>query len=405
MKKIIDIILIISLLLVSFPVNAKTPETLGDLRKQYEDLLKEQQEYNNKSEAAKQEIKNKEAAITQAKKDLTDAEAKEEETELKIDESNKKIEELKLEVEKILLYLQHIESKNIYLEYVADASSITDFIMRVKGVKEISNYVQDTIDNLETEIEINEELVEELKQVQKELAEKIENYQNAIAKLYSNVEEYNEFALDLEDQVEAAKEEYEVNKRICQQNLGKTSDSVKLSDCSKVPVNGRWLKPLTSGVVTSPQGYRTHPVTGVAYSYHDGIDIGVSEGTPIYAAAAGQVVAKVSRSTCGGNRLYINVLVDGVQYTTYYYHLLRFNVNVGDVVDQNTIIGYVGGYSTSSRHGGYDTCTTGAHLHFGVQKGYYNVKTGLIRSNIMVPPGFRNNVGYRFTSRTDFYKG
>ncbi len=404
MKKVISIVLVLALLLVSFPVYAKDAETLGDLRKQYEALLKEQQDYNNKSEAAKQEIKNKQQAINNAKKELTDAEAKQEETETKINESNTKIEELKEEVEQVLTYLQHIESKNIYLEYVADASSLTDFIMRVKGVKEISNYVQETIDNLEAEIAKNEELVEELKQVQKELEEKIENYQAAIAKLYANVAEYDEFALDLEDQVKAAKEEYDVNKRICQANLGKTNDSVKLSDCSKVPVNGRWLKPLTSGVVTSPQGYRTHPVTGVAYSYHDGIDIGVSEGTPVYAAAAGQVVAKIAKTSCGGNRLYIDVNVDGVKYTTYYYHLLRFNVNVGDIVDQNTIIGYVGGYSTSTRHGGYDACTTGAHLHFGVQKGYYNVQTGLVRGNIIVPPGFNNNVGYRFTSRTDFYQ-
>jgi murein DD-endopeptidase MepM/ murein hydrolase activator NlpD len=99
--------------------------------------------------------------------------------------------------------------------------------------------------------------------------------------------------------------------------------------------------------------------------------------------------------------LYINVNVGGVKYTTYYYHLLTVNVKVGDVVTQNTVIGTVGGYSTSTTHGGYDSCTTGAHLHFGVAKGYYS--GSINRANVITPPGFPNAKGYRFTSRTDYY--
>ena len=99
--------------------------------------------------------------------------------------------------------------------------------------------------------------------------------------------------------------------------------------------------------------------------------------------------------------LYINVVVGGQKYTTYYYHLLKVNVKVGDVVTQNTVIGTVGGYSTSTAHGGYDTCTTGAHLHFGVAKGFFT--STLIRNNVITPPGFPNSTGYKFSSRTDYY--
>ena len=91
-----------------------------------------------------------------------------------------------------------------------------------------------------------------------------------------------------------------------------------------------------------------------------------------------------------------------VKYTTYYLHLLKYNVKVGDIVTQNTVIGYVGGYSTSKAHGGYDGCTTGAHLHYGVQSGWYSgyVKT----ANVLIPPpGMKNSVGWRFNSRTDLY--
>jgi stage II sporulation protein E len=42
----------------------------------------------------------------------------------------------------------------------------------------------------------------------------------------------------------------------------------------------------------------------------------------------------------------------------------------GDIVTKDTVIGYVGGYSTASNRGGYDQCTSGTHLHFGMAEGH-----------------------------------
>ena len=49
----------------------------------------------------------------------------------------------------------------------------------------------------------------------------------------------------------------------------------------------QWPLPV-AGTITSPQGYRTDPITGET-SYHSGTDIAVPEGTPILAAADGTV--------------------------------------------------------------------------------------------------------------------
>lgn len=383
---------------------AATAETLGDLRREYESLLAEKREYDNMTEAAKNEIAAKEAAIQQAEEDITEAEDQYDEAELAIIESNENIASLEEETKKVLLYMQQMQGQNAYVEYVTGASSMTELIMRVEAVNQVTGYIQKTTKNLEKEIKRNEELKIELEEKQKELEAQITSYEAVIAEQYNNIEEYSEFSLDLETQVENAKDLYDRYRETCQSVVGSIADDVLLSSCSNVPLNSGWLKPLNSGVITSAQGYRTHPVTGQKYKFHAAVDIGGNaEGTPIYAAASGVVSGIAYRTSCGGNKVYIQVTVGGVRYTTYYYHLLAINVNVGDVVTQNTVIGTVGGGSTSSSRGGYDRCTTGAHLHYGVAEGWYSNEPP--SSQVIAPPGFNNVVGYRFSSRTDYYTG
>ena len=383
---------------------AAVAETLGDLRREYESLLAEKREYDNKTEEAKAEIEAKQAAISQAEEDITEAEKQYDEAELAIVESNENIASLEEETKKVLLYMQQMQGQNAYVEYVTGASSMTELIMRAEAVNQVTAYIQTTTKNLEAEIKKNEDLKVELQEKQKKLEEQITSYEAVIAEQYDNIEEYSEFSLDLETQVENAKNLYESYKETCQSTVGSTADDVVLSTCSNVPLNSGWLKPLNSGVVTSAQGYRTHPVTGQKYKFHAAVDIGGNkEGTPVYAAASGVVSGVAYRNRCGGNKVYIQVTVGGVRYTTYYYHLLSINVSVGDVVTQNTVIGTVGGGSTSTSNGGYDACTTGAHLHFGVAEGWYSNEPP--SSQVIAPPGFKNSVGYRFYSRSDYYTG
>ena len=401
LKKVVFFLVIFMLGILN--VNGAS-ETLGDLRNAYNDLLQQQTENNQKSEAAKAEIKAKENAIKEANQAIHKAESDIEVANQKITESNQKIDEMTNEVNEVLVMLQQLRSNNAYLEYASGASTVTDFVTRIAALEQVSSYMQETMVKLEKEIKDNEALKEELKKKQDELTVNIKTYEEAIKKSNNDLQTYNEFSLGINDKVAVAKKELEMYESMCQKTVGKTTDEVKLSSCTNMPLNGSWLKPLTYGFVTSSWGYRVHPVTGALYSFHNGMDIGGNaEGTPVYAAASGIVVAKVYRYSCGGNMLYINVNVNGQEYTTYYYHLLNFNVNVGDVVTQNTILGWVGGYSTSTQYGGYDYCTTGAHLHFGVAKGYYNSRTGIVNSSIITPPGFKNAYGYQFYSRYDMH--
>ncbi len=389
------------------PVAASTEKpTLGDLKRDLEALKKEKAENDAKTEAAKQEIAAKQAAIEKAQADVHAAEEEQIRVEEEIEASTKRIEELTEEVKNILVYLQQMQSQNAYVEYVSGASTVTDMIMRIAVVEQISNHINDTITNLKEEIKRNEALRQELIEKQEKLKKDVENYQKAISALYGSIEGYDAFEADIETKIQTAQKKLEEFTPLCQEYASdKGDDAILAEDCVKPAVNGgyviengAWLKPLERGTITSTIGTRWG-------SYHNALDIGGAspfEGTPVYAAAAGVVSGRTERYKCGGNMLFIDVNVNGEPFTTYYYHLLKFNVNIGDIVDQNTIIGWVGGYSTSTAHGGYDTCTTGAHLHFGVQKGYYNGYS-ITKSNVITPPGFPNSKGWSFTSRYQMY--
>jgi murein DD-endopeptidase MepM/ murein hydrolase activator NlpD len=118
--------------------------------------------------------------------------------------------------------------------------------------------------------------------------------------------------------------------------------------------DGFLLAPVV-GSVTSPFGYRIHPIYGY-WGLHDGTDFGVSCGEGMRAAANGKVISRYYSSVYG-NRLYIDVgKVNGHALTVVYNHATSYDVNVGDTVTRGQVVGYVGSTGWS----------TGCHLHFTV---------------------------------------
>lgn len=397
-KKILGICLLniisITYLLSPISVNASSdPKTLGDLKKALADLQKQKSDNEANKQYTQSQIAQRERQINQAEAEISQAEADIEEAEAKITESNEKIDELKEKTKELLKFLQQMKSQSDYLEYVSGASSMTDLVMRVSAVEQITSYNKEFLDELQDLIDENEKLKIELAAKEKELEGKIVSYQATIKSLYGDLASYDKFTLDIDTQIKTMQSQVNAYVKLCASSPNSyLGDNELLSDCTRTPYNAGWLKPLKRGTVTSTIGSRWG-------SYHNALDIGGNgEGTPVYAAAAGTVSGIVWRYRCGGNMLYINVNVGGKQYTTYYYHLLTINVKYGDIVTQDTVIGTVGGGKSTQS---YDSCSTGAHLHFGVSNGYY---TGSIkRANVITPPGFPNSKGYKFTSRTDYH--
>jgi murein DD-endopeptidase MepM/ murein hydrolase activator NlpD len=114
---------------------------------------------------------------------------------------------------------------------------------------------------------------------------------------------------------------------------------------------GGYLKWPVSGPITSPFGWRIHPVYGYR-SFHTGIDIGVPMGTTVKAARYGKVIYTGWNGAFG-----LVVIIDhGNSLATMYAHLSRVFVSVGQQVRTLQSIAASGNTGTS----------TGPHLHFQV---------------------------------------
>ncbi|MBW4564166.1 MAG: M23 family metallopeptidase [Mojavia pulchra JT2-VF2] len=104
--------------------------------------------------------------------------------------------------------------------------------------------------------------------------------------------------------------------------------------------------------ITSLFGWRTHPITG-GRRFHAGTDIGAPMGTPILAAAKGQVE---TANWLGGYGLAVVINHSSAQQTLYG-HMSEIFVQPGQWVEPGTMIGRVGSTGNS----------TGPHLHFEVR--------------------------------------
>ena len=399
-KIFLSIAIVLSVVIAPYNPEAKSASTLRELRDELSKLQSQKKANETEKANSKSEIKNKTAAINTAYSEIEIASGKIEVAKQKIAESEVEIEKVSAETKELITFMQIMSGENAYTEYVSGAGSVTDMIMRLSAIDQITDYNREQLERLESLIKENEQLKIDMANYQKQLNDNISAYENRINKLDQRLAELDELADSIDDQIKNQKAliDYYVG-------LGCKEDQ-NLQECVSIANNSGWLKPLKKGYVSSLYGYRKHPTTGV-YKLHNGIDLaGNNEGTPVYAAASGTVAAITRKSSCGGNKVYVHVYVNGVAYTTYYFHLLSINVKVGDKVNTDTVIGTVGGGPQTRS---YDKCSTGAHLHLGVAKGFYlgGGKDGYssystLVSKSMTPPGFGGK-GWHFYSRTQFY--
>ena len=145
-----------------------------------------------------------------------------------------------------------------------------------------------------------------------------------------------------------------------ERELAKQSASIgsyinKTAKDSNVQVASGFIKPI-QGRITSPFGWRTHPIFN-SRSFHSGIDIGGPNYGEIRASNSGKVIYSGWYGGYGKVVIIEHGMVNGKPITTLYAHMSSILVSNGQRVNKGQVIGKEGttGYST------------GPHCHFEVR--------------------------------------
>lgn len=153
--------------------------------------------------------------------------------------------------------------------------------------------------------------------------------------------------------IEAAEPKETVEKK--KDKESKTDNKKKITKQSDKNINeGGGFKWPIAGKITSPYGWRRHPITRRS-DFHSALDIKAPHGAPIRASRGGKVVYAGWMSGYGKTV----VIEHSNGYSTLYGHCSSIEVNKGDSVSVNEVIARVGATGRA----------TGAHVHFELRSG------------------------------------
>ena len=354
------------LLIWAFCQGFAVPSLAENLEAELSDVQSQMNEAQHRKELAEEQIGSVSELLRQIQSELdvalnelhaievqqSQVNAQIQQTEVELAAAQKRLDERERILNKRLRDV-YMHGKLNYLEVILGAKNFTDFANRLEFLKRIVSADL----NLITEIRAERELILQKKQqleVQRQQLAKLQAEAEAKKTVVENKKQDQLIVLArLQDEKALAEASYaelqatsqDIEARIrARQQQGASAGQV-------VHGSGVFIWP-TSGPITSPFGYRIHPIFGTQI-YHSGIDIGVDTGTPIMAADSGVVV----EADWLGGYGYAVVIDHGNGLSTLYGHNSELAVSPGQSVQQGQVIAYAGstGYST------------GPHCHFEVR--------------------------------------
>ncbi len=371
------------MLTVSAPVVLADDEDLQDQLSSVQSQMAEQAQKKSEAEAV---IGNVYEKLRVIQENLDAAKAAYESISSQIGETDKKIADTQSELEKAQAHLSKREvvlSRRIrdiymngqlnYLDVIIGAKDFNDFATRVELLRRVVNSdlelissireERDKIDEakkileeerqrlatLQTEAEAKKTEIEQHKAEQQAILRKAETDKATAEEAYVELEASSNQIAQMLREREAARQAAQAAAASGGSSGGGDDDS----SYQPVSGSGQMIWPV-NGVITSPFGYRTHPIFG-RQILHSGIDIGVDEGTPVHAADGGVVVEAGWISGYG----YCVIIDHGNGTSSLYGHNSSLAVSSGQAVSQGQVIAYAGSTGNS----------TGPHVHFEVRVG------------------------------------
>lgn len=361
MLKKLNYIILMSIFLIPMfiqPLNVSANgKKLRDLLENLDRLEQELKKINNDKNLTESRINQIIGNVERINNEVVSIEKKIVEISNEIEQLNQDIIEKEEDIKKLVNFLQLSAGENAYLEYAFGAATLTDFIYRLSIVEQLTKHNDKLINDMNEMIESQKQKSKDLAQHKVDIKVKRETLIAEQFKLGDKISILAENSLSKTEEIADARKTIRNYEKLgCKPND-------LLVECTRVNSDVAFARPLTAGVITSPYSYRYHPITGV-YHQHLALDIANSTGTPLFPTANGTVV-HIGFSTCGGNYVTIQHVVNGKYYASRYMHMNRVYVSVNQKVTRDTQIGTVGGGES------YDRCSTGSHVHFQIAQGVY----------------------------------
>lgn len=397
-KRLLQFLFIICLLISNFYIPEVKAQTLRELREELEELKEKYEDNQLQIDLTEEEIAQTKDRIATIRTTILDIQENIYELKNTIEQLNQDILDKEAEIEDILVFFQVANGENAYLEYAFGAKDFTDFIYRLAVSEQLTSYNEELVEQYKQDIEESKQKTEELEQEEINLNNERDDLEVEIAKLGNRLEELDSDSISIEEQLAMKESEIELYT-----SLGCGEDET-IEQCSReiLPPDTTMWRPTPTGYISGYSGWRISPLNGNR-EFHHGLDMSDSganwDDYPIYSIANGLVVYvdNSNTSSCGGNKVYIQHLINGQFYTSGYWHLREATVEVGQTVTKNTQIGVMGGYPGSEY---WDECSTGAHLHLELSDEPFNSENGGSESIYGLRDGFlRPELNINFPSK------
>jgi len=284
--------------------------------------------------------------------------------EIAIQEKQAEIDEIDAFVQELMRYQQSHMNFNSHVEFVMEADSLVDLLLRMSAIEDIGKYNQSTLEKLKILIEelnlIKEQLLEDKAQLD-ELRAQIKKEEATVAVLLVRVAEIEKELLIQEVEFEA-----KLNRIYSEiDNIQEIFNNIA-GALDEIPSTIGWTRPANNVRMSAGAWYYPASFGG---GVHLGVDYAGPIGTAVYAAGNGVVIASANAcpttgylgSSCGypgsgggGNQVYLLTRINGNLYVVKYLHMRKDTVvKTGTVVNAGDKIGEIGSSGNSS----------GAHVH------------------------------------------
>ena len=393
MMKKIAIVLIVICLFFSIGSGYAKEKTLGELKAEAEANRKAYSQAKSEKELTIEEKEKATAEKEAVQKEIETIQDSLKAIEQQIAKIQEDIKKKDKQMKEIMSFVQISNGETKYLEYIFGATDFTDFIYRISVAEQLGDYNEQLIEEYNKDVQKLDEKQKELTAKQQELDKKEQELTILEAKLSKEIEEISEGMLSKEDEYRTTISLINNLKKLncsdnqtlsqCQaaiaerarQSSSRPSGGSSYNGAAPASTNGTYM-PISYGYVTSDYGWR-------GSEFHTGIDFsGSGHGSNVYSVASGVVVNityPAYSGACGNHIVYVFHNINGVQYTTSYWHMINVSVSVGQSVTPNTVLGHMGGLHSE------DSCAYGAHVHLNLFRGLSTNNSGRINPRIMMP--------------------